>query len=131
MELGALFLIAVLLCCFYLLFIRDYLLARRKFKCRRCGKCCRYLVSLSKEEAEKIKKAGYKDFLSRTGFFGVKKYVRHAANGYCMFLVFRDGISYCQLEHIKPKICRNFPVINGLFGKKCDPRCTNFHGQLY
>jgi Fe-S-cluster containining protein len=130
MEPGAFFLIILLSLCVYLLFIREYFLTRHGFKCKRCGGCCKYLVTLTKGETDAIKKLGYRDFMSRGGIFGFNKYIRHA-NGYCMFLGFKDGITYCKLEDVKPRICRDFPCKKGLFGKKYDARCRNFYYKLY
>ena len=104
----------------YLFFIRGYMLARRKFKCLRCGKCCRYIVRLSKEDIKRIEKAGYRDFLDKNN-----KLKR--VNGYCIFLSLNKGITSCKLENsAKPKICRIFPTIKGCFGRKCDIRCRSF-----
>jgi Fe-S-cluster containining protein len=123
MEPGAVIWIITFFFCIYVLFLREYFLARRKFKCKRCGQCCKLLVDLNEDDIRKIKKAGHADFISD------KKCLKRV-NGYCMFLVFRDGVSCCSIEDIKPKICRNFPNKKGIFGKKYDTRCKNFHYKV-
>lgn len=104
----------------YFIFIHGYILGRRKFKCIRCGKCCSFRINLPKEDIERIRKAGYKDFLEKNN--RLKK-----VNGYCIFMNLDNGITSCKLENsAKPKICRNFPYINGCFGRQCDFRCSSF-----
>ncbi|MEK6833712.1 MAG: YkgJ family cysteine cluster protein [Nanoarchaeota archaeon] len=104
----------------YFIFIRGYILAKRKFKCLRCGKCCGFIVNLPKEDIEKIKEAGYKDFIE--GKNQLKK-----VNGYCIFMTLDKGICSCKLENsVKPQICKNFPHKRGLFGRKADYRCSSF-----
>jgi Fe-S-cluster containining protein len=103
----------------YLIFVRPYILGRREFKCLRCGKCCKLTVALSEEEIKKIKKAGYKDFL-------IKNNKLKKVNGYCVFLTLDKGVTSCKLENsAKPRICRNYPKITGLFGKEHDIRCSS------
>jgi Fe-S-cluster containining protein len=104
----------------YFIFVRGYVLGRRKFTCQRCGQCCRLTVNLTDEEINKIKKAGYKDFFTKNK--ELKK-----VNRYCVFLTLNNGITSCKLENsAKPSICKNFPLIHGLFGKKYDVRCNAF-----
>jgi Fe-S-cluster containining protein len=104
----------------YFIFIHGYVLARRRFKCLRCGKCCSFIVKLPKEDIERIKKAGYKDFLEKGN--QLKKH-----NNYCIYMTLEDGICSCRLENsAKPQICKNFPHIMGVFGKQCDMRCRSF-----
>jgi Fe-S-cluster containining protein len=105
----------------YFIFIHEYMLGRRKFKCLRCGRCCRLTVNLTEEEINKIKKAGYKDFFTKDN--KLKK-----VNGYCVFLTLNNGITACKLENsAKPKICKDFPLIPGLYGRKYDKRCSAFN----
>lgn len=112
--------ILLIIALIYFVFIHGYLLARRKFKCLRCGKCCRLKVVLTKEDIAKIKKAGYKNFLEKNNY--LKK-----VNGYCIFMTLNNGVTSCKLEHsAKPEVCRNFPTIKGFFGKKYDFRCRSF-----
>jgi Fe-S-cluster containining protein len=105
----------------YYIFIHGYVLARRKFKCIRCGKCCGLRVNLPEEDIRRIKKAGYKDFIK--GKNTLKK-----VNGYCIFMTLDNGITSCKLEKsAKPELCKNFPCIEGCFGKKYDVRCKSFN----
>lgn len=103
---------------------RPYFLNKKKFKCCRCGECCKLRVLLTKEEIEAIKKAGYSDFVDKDGW--IKKKDKH-----CIFLKFKEGISYCKIEKIKPKICKDFPEKKGLFGKYRDIRCKTCVGRLW
>jgi Fe-S-cluster containining protein len=112
----------VLIILIYFIFIHGYILGRRKFKCLRCGRCCRFRVTLSKDEINKIKKAGYKerDFI-------VKKNELKRINGNCVFLTCNNGVCSCELQNsAKPSTCVNFPAIKGLFGKENDYRCRAF-----
>jgi Fe-S-cluster containining protein len=120
MELLTLFDIVLGLAIIYFIFIHEYVLARKKYKCIRCGKCCKLRVDLSEEDINKIKKAGYKDFLTKDN--NLKK-----INGYCLFMTLDNGITSCKLEKSgKPSICRNFPEKRGIFGKAYDYRCRSF-----
>jgi Fe-S-cluster containining protein len=104
----------------YFIFIHEHILARKEHKCIRCGKCCRLRVDLSEEEISKIKKLGYKDFYTKNNH--MKK-----INGNCVFLKFKNGISFCEIQNTaKPSICKNFPKKRGLFGKAYDYRCRSF-----
>ena len=113
--------ISYLLFLIYYFFVRRYTLAKKEFRCLRCGKCCcKYLVNLSKEDIKKIKKAGYKDFIAKNGYLKKK-------NGYCIFLKLDKGEACCGIQNsAKPEICKTFPISSGLFGKRFDPRCTAF-----
>ena len=109
----------------YFIFFHGYVLGRRKFKCLRCGKCCKLRVNLSEKDINKIKKAGYKDFLYND-FLGGKNQLKKI-NGHCIFMNIDKGITSCKLENsAKPEICRNFPHSKGFFGRKGDFRCNSF-----
>lgn len=104
----------------YFVFIHEYVLGKRKFKCLRCGKCCSLRINLPKEDIIKIKKAGYNNFIE--GKNKLKK-----VNGYCIFMNLENGITSCKLENsAKPQICVNFPHRRGIFGSKVDYRCSSF-----
>jgi Fe-S-cluster containining protein len=107
----------------YILFFRPYVLARRRFKCLRCGNCCRLSVTLEDSEIRLLEKNGYKDFLDERGFIRKKE-------GFCQFLKFKDGKTYCSIESIKPRICKRFPLKKGPLGKKIDTRCKYFYLKL-
>jgi Fe-S-cluster containining protein len=115
--------IFLLLFAIYLFVISGYILARRKFKCLRCGKCCSLRVDLSEEDIKRIRKAGYKNFFD-------KKKRLNKVNGYCIFLTLKKGVTSCKLEtSAKPEICKKFPLVNGWFGKKYDYRCKSFYNS--
>ena len=116
--------IPIVLILIYLVFIRSYVLARKKFKCSRCGKCCRLFVIPKKEEIEIIKKAGYKDFIEKNG--RLKR-----PDGFCIFRELKDEKALCTIYKIRPQICRNFPNRKGIFGNKYDARCTNFYKKFF
>ncbi len=120
MKLVAIIDIILVILFLYLIFIHQYVLGRRKFKCLRCGKCCGFRINLPKEDIAKIKKAGYKDFLEKGN--QLKR-----VNGYCIFMNLDDGITSCKLENsAKPIICKNFPHKKGFFGREADYRCRSF-----
>ena len=109
----------------YFYFVRGYILGKRKFRCLRCGKCCRLIVTLSKDDIKKLERAGYKNFIS--GRNRLKK-----INGNCIFLTLEDGINSCKLhQNAKPEVCRTFPIQKGSFGKNLDLRCRGFWNSLF
>ncbi len=101
----------------YLLFV-EYFYTRKKFKCLRCGDCCRLIVKLNAEDEKRLKKNGYKNFKNKFGFL-------KRINGHCIFLGMKKGVAECEIEKIKPEICGHFPEKRGLFGKKRDRRCRS------
>lgn len=107
---------SIIIFLYFILLIRPYLLARKKFTCLRCGECCQLRVKLSEEEIERIKKEGYSDFVDRHGYIKLKEKS-------CQFLNFKNGKTLCSIEHIKPSVCKKFPARKGLFGIKRDIRC--------
>ena len=123
MNILDLILIIIALFIIYIIFFRNYVLAKAKFKCKRCGNCCKLRVRLNDEDIKRIKKAGYKDF------FDKRKSLKRI-NGYCMFLTFNNGVASCKINNIKPKICGWWPIHKTIFGKEADPRCCTFLGRL-
>lgn len=113
----------LLLAVLYLLLIRGYFLSRRKFRCLRCGNCCKLRVKLNKREIDLIEKNGHRDFMNK----GCIKRI----NGYCNFLTLKNGITSCQIENIKPEICKDFPLKKGFFGRKVDGRCKVYENKLF
>lgn len=116
--------IALFLVVFYVFYIRPYVLAKKEFKCRRCGNCCSLRVRPSKEEIKKIKRKGHKNFLNWLGFIKRK-------NKFCIFLKFEKNKAKCYIYKIRPKICKTFPISNSSFGEKIDVRCKNCYGKLW
>lgn len=104
----------------YTLILRPILLRKKKFKCLRCGKCCKLIVKLNKEDIEKLKRAGKKDFIHNGKY--LKRY-----NGRCIFLKTKNNISTCTVERIKPRICRIWP----LYKYTSDIRCCSYAKKLF
>jgi Fe-S-cluster containining protein len=95
--------------------LRNFFLKFRKFKCLRCGQCCRLRVSLSKEDIERLKKSGHKDFIENKN--SLKR-----INGYCKFLEIKNGKARCSVYKSRPEVCRWWPVAKFL----CDGRCKSY-----
>lgn len=77
------------------------------WRCNNCGICCRcYDVVLK-----------FPEWLGIVKNFGVeytapnitKFYLRRSADGSCMFLYRTPKISFCTLQHMKPKACKLWP----------------------
>ncbi len=93
-------------------------LNKKNFKCNQCGECCKIVVKVSKEEINKIKNKGYKDFLEIDPIKG-KDYVLKRVNGICVFLTDNK----CEIYNIRPKICRLYPFLDkNAKIKSCKPR---------
>jgi Fe-S-cluster containining protein len=103
----------------YIVFFRQFVLRRRKFKCLRCGRCCSLKVKLSKEDIKRLEKAGKKDFIE--GKHWLKR-----INKYCQFLEIKNGKSRCLVYNSRPEICRNWPLKRFT----TDVRCSNYNGKL-
>ncbi|MBS3078680.1 YkgJ family cysteine cluster protein [Candidatus Pacearchaeota archaeon] len=117
--------IIIILIFVYIFYFREFILAKREFKCLRCGNCCKLRVRLNKQDIKRIENAGYGDFLDKEG----KNLKR--INGYCKFLILDNGITSCRIQDLKPEICNGFPRGKGLFGKKVDIRCKACANKLY
>lgn len=104
----------------YLFVIRPIILKRRKFKCLRCGQCCRLRVKLSKEDIKRLEAAGKKNFVE--GKHWLKR-----INGYCQFLEIKNGMAKCTAYGARPKICRWWPVSKF----SCDTRCRSYNGKWF
>ena len=114
---SVLFLFFVYICLFHD-FIRGFVLAKKEFKCIRCGRCCRLKLKLYPADIKKIKRAGHKNFLDG-------KYVKRI-NGYCKFLKIDAGLAKCKLQKIKPIICQEFPRKSFFRIPFVDPRCAAY-----
>jgi len=104
----------------YVIILRQFVLRRRKFKCLRCGRCCRLRVRLSKEDIKRLMKAGKKDFIED------KRWLKRI-NGYCMFLEIKKGKSKCTVYNHRPDICRWWPLKKHV----CDVRCSTYSNRLF
>ncbi|MFA5992563.1 MAG: YkgJ family cysteine cluster protein [Candidatus Pacearchaeota archaeon] len=125
MNLASYIMIVAALFAVYVAFFRDFVLAKRKFRCLRCGSCCKLRVRLSENEIEEMKRRGEEDFLDEGG-----NHIKRI-NGYCKFLNFNNGISSCSIEDTKPGICRKFPSKKWSIFKTVDPRCQSFCRRLW
>ena len=88
----------------YIFIIRRFIFGREKFRCLRCGKCCKLRVDLSDEDIKRIKMAGKRDFIEG------KNHLKRI-NGFCKFLELKEGKSSCSIYKIRPAICREYPRI--------------------
>ncbi len=104
----------------YAFILRPFILKRRKFKCLRCGQCCRLRVLLSKEDIKRLEKAGKKSFIEDKVWLKRK-------NGYCIFLEIKDGKAKCGVYKSRPKICQNWPIRKFAV----DVRCKSFLGKWF
>ncbi|MCK4669596.1 MAG: YkgJ family cysteine cluster protein [Nanoarchaeota archaeon] len=105
--------------------IKSYFNSFKKFKCKRCGHCCRLLVRLSDEDIKRIEKnTKYK----RKYFVEVKKKKNtlKKINNYCIFLNISKGKSKCIIYKHRPNICQKFPHFKRYGLKMSDSRCYAF-----
>lgn len=93
-------------------------LARKDFKCKRCGKCCQLKVALTDEEAKALKKKGYANHVE-------KGYIKRI-NGWCPFLGIENGRASCKIYSDRPEICRNWPSRKHFRIRAYDNRCSQF-----
>jgi len=75
----------------------------KRFKCLQCGKCCTLTVEPDEEDIKKIEMLGHRrmNFL-RDG--NLRK-----LNGACIFLEKRNGVYFCKIHEMKPRVCRKYP----------------------
>lgn len=75
----------------------------KRFECTQCGKCCTLSVEPSEEDIKRIEMLGYRhmNFL-RKGFLRKR-------DGICMFYEKRDGLAFCKIHEMKPRVCRDYP----------------------
>ncbi|MBT3721552.1 YkgJ family cysteine cluster protein [archaeon] len=102
----------------YYLKIKPLFLKNKKFKCIHCGKCCKYIVWLTKKDIEKIK-TNTKYIKS---FFG-KKYIKLVKRK-CIFLKNKNEKNFCSIYKTRPEICRRFPSKILSKTKTFDSRCN-------
>lgn len=105
---------------FYILYFRAFILRRKKFRCLRCGHCCRLLVKLSKKDIQRLKANNEKKFMDK------KTYLKKI-NGYCKFLIIKNGKATCSIYSYRPDICKSWPLKNFWV----DLRCRYFSGKLF
>ena len=92
---------------------------KREFRCRRCGRCCRWpgAVKLLPDEVDAI--AAFLglpvgEFLDRRTVITPDRRhlsLKERADGSCEFLtVDAAGLPACAIESVKPAQCRGFPL---------------------
>jgi len=128
MDLRLLGIYLVLAIIFYILTIRPFMLARRKFKCQRCGRCCKLKVPLKEKDIKRLESSGKKDFVVRS--FTGRKFMKRI-NGYCKFLEFEKGLARCTVNDVKPEICASWPIHKGFPGTLADCRCKSYWGKWF
>jgi Fe-S-cluster containining protein len=102
-----------------------YLLRKKEFKCTRCGECCKLLVRLKEHDIRRIAKLGHDPNKFVNIVDGDKRLKQ--VDGYCIFLLRKDGLARCTIYNVRPKICKDFPKIPTFSGKKgWDYRCHAF-----
>lgn len=104
----------------YILFLRQFILRRKKFICRRCGNCCKLRVRLSKEDIKRITKSGNKNFVEDGVWL-------KRVNGWCKFLEIKNGKARCTIYNYRPKICRWWPLKKYV----CDVRCSIYKNKIF
>jgi uncharacterized protein len=79
----------------------------KTFKCETCGECCiKYIVKLSKQDIEKIKKLGYSEFFERDEH--ISSFVLKKNDNGCVFL---DKDSSCKIYNDRPSVCKMYPFM--------------------
>jgi|UniRef100_A0A7V4JRB3 Fe-S-cluster containining protein len=91
----------------------------KKFKCKRCGSCCKgeSTVSLSKKDILKIAQflnLSEKDFLElytvKKGKFRIEMKVK---DEFCIF--FDKEKRGCKIHPVKPEKCKEWPLVSAIF----------------
>ena len=95
--------ILLLICIIYIGLFRSFFLKRHKFKCLRCGRCCRFKLKLLQEDIIRLEKAGKKELI----IDGV--WVKRI-DGRCAFLENTDDGTRCAVYEARPETCRWWPV---------------------
>jgi len=80
-----------------------YPVSHKRFKCTQCGKCCTLSVEPSEKDIERIELLGHK----RINFLRQGKLRK--VNGACYFLEKRDGLAFCKIHEMKPRVCGQYP----------------------
>lgn len=91
---------------------------RLRFRCLRCGECCKgeSTVSLTEKEIEAIsnflgmvKEAFLALYTVRKGLHRLEMKV---VDGHCVF--FEPYTKTCRIHPVKPKICKDWPFVSAL-----------------
>lgn len=90
----------------------SYILHRKKnkFKCVNCGECCKFKLKLQKPDVVRFGKGkvNWKDFVDKN--WNVKR-----INGYCAFLINKNGKKLCSVYKYSPNTCRGWPFFSNSF----------------
>ena len=91
------------------------------FLCQKCGFCCQLEVVLSKQDRQRLHRAGKIRFSRK-----VRDVVLLKKRGkYCLY--YNDG---CSVYDYRPEVCRRFPVQkDGSFSGKCS-QMKNFGAEV-
>jgi len=87
------------------------MLDQKTFKCERCAECCiKYIVKISKNDIEKIKKLGYSEFVEKDEH--ISGFVLKKNDEQCVFLL-RDnkGVYSCKIYENRPDVCKMYPFL--------------------
>lgn len=103
-------------------YIVAFFTRNQKFKCKRCGHCCRLKVGLNKDDIKRIKSKGHADFVK---WEKNKTFIKRI-NKYCPFLNLHNGTAKCGIYNYRPEICQTFPRKTKYKIKFSDPRCSAF-----
>jgi Fe-S-cluster containining protein len=76
------------------------------FKCKNCGKCCRYIPGdVNSQEEQRIQLRGFENFLGAPTVNG-NKFFKRKKDGRCFFLT---NDNKCEIYDIRPMVCRLEP----------------------
>ncbi|MBN1385434.1 YkgJ family cysteine cluster protein [Candidatus Woesearchaeota archaeon] len=96
------------------------MLTKKGFFCIRCGKCCRYSVTISILERWRIQKR-----FPGLRFWSPERHWWQSSirmkDGRCVFLEEKNGLYSCRIFDIRPKICRQYPFFKVSEVKSCFP----------
>jgi len=90
----------------------SYILHRKKdkFRCMNCGECCKLKFKLKKSDIIRFEKGkvNWKEFVDEN--WNVKR-----INGYCSFLIHKNGKKLCSVYKYRPYTCRGWPFFSSSF----------------
>lgn len=102
---------------------------RGTFVCSRCGECCGFTVTLTRDDVERLRKAGHDIDDCVIGKIGLRTLRRE--KGVCVFLEFdEDGVARCSIHEDRPDLCRRFPFATYLGRDAVDDRCPVIKERL-
>jgi Fe-S-cluster containining protein len=98
----------------------------KRFKCVRCGECCKGTMRLNDDDIEKLESVGFKKENFVESFNGVN-YMKTIADQ-CMWLEKEGPNAYfCRIYPFRPKICEIYP---GSDTKNCQPHMLGLPDSL-